>query len=96
MNLYEIDLAIEEAFTQAVDPETGEVNDEYMAQLDALEMERDRKVENIACFIKNLKADASEGRERRPSEASEGRRSESGEFNEVFILLPCRSKIQQP
>lgn len=58
MNLYEIADEIERAFGEAVDPETGEIHEEYMAQLDALEMERDRKVENIACYIKNLKADA--------------------------------------
>ena len=58
MNLYEIDNAIEQAFTQAIDPETGEINEEYMKRLDELEMQRDQKVENIACFIKNLRADA--------------------------------------
>lgn len=58
MNLYEIDNAIEQAFSQAVDQETGEINEEYMKQLDELEMQRDQKVENIACFIKNLRADA--------------------------------------
>lgn len=58
MNLFEIDLAIEQAFSDAVDPETGEINDEYMKRLDELEMQRDQKVENIACFIKNLRADA--------------------------------------
>ena len=58
MNLYEIDSAIEQAFSQAVDQETGEINEEYMKQLDELEMQRDQKIENIACFIKNLRADA--------------------------------------
>lgn len=58
MNLWEIAEEIERTFAQAVDPETGEINEEYMAQLDALEMDRDRKIENVACLIKNLKADA--------------------------------------
>lgn len=58
MNLWEIAEEIERTFAQAVDPETGEINEEYMAQLDALEMDRDRKIENVACFIKNLRADA--------------------------------------
>ena len=58
MDLYEIDYAIEQTFARAVDPETGEINEEYMKQLDELEMQRDQKVENIACFIKNLRADA--------------------------------------
>ena len=58
MNLWEIAEEIERTFAQAVDPETGEINEEYMAKLDALEMDRDRKIENVACFIKNLRADA--------------------------------------
>ena len=58
MNLYEIDKAIETAFSLAVDPETGEVNEEQMMLLEMLEMDRDKKIENIACLIKNLRADA--------------------------------------
>ena len=58
MNLYEINEAIEAAYLQAIDQETGEVNEEALAALDQLEMERDRKVEYIACLIKNLRAEA--------------------------------------
>lgn len=58
MNLFEIDEAIEKAFSLAIDPETGEVNGDGMTLLDSLYMERDKKIENIACLIKNLKADA--------------------------------------
>jgi len=47
MNLYEIDAAIEETF----DHETGEILD--TEALDALQMERDRKIENIGLYIKN-------------------------------------------
>ena len=52
MNLYEIDKAIAEL----ADPETGEIND--FEELDALLMERDKKIENVALWVKNLKADA--------------------------------------
>lgn len=58
INLYEISEAIETAFNLAVDPETGEVDDEKLYLLEMLEMDRDKKVENIACLIKNLRADA--------------------------------------
>lgn len=58
MNLYEINEAIDATFSLAVDPTTGEVNDEQLYLLDLLEIERDKKIENIACLIKNLKADA--------------------------------------
>lgn len=56
MTLYEIDKNIE-ALVNAVDPDTGEITVDNEA-LDARLMERDAKVENIACCIKNLTADA--------------------------------------
>ena len=58
MNLYQINEAIEATFSLAVDPATGEVDDEKLYLLEMLEMDRDKKVENIACLIKNLRADA--------------------------------------
>ena len=51
MTLYEIDAAIE----TCIDAETGEIIDEAM--LTALNMERDKKISNVACWIKNLKAE---------------------------------------
>ncbi len=59
MTLYEIDHAIAEAFEKAIDPETGEILDsEAWAELEALQMAHDQKVENIALFAKNLEAEA--------------------------------------
>lgn len=52
MTLYEID----QALLDTVDEETGEIID--FEKLEALEMERDRKISNIACWIKDLKAEA--------------------------------------
>ena len=52
MTIYEIDQAIMEC----VDLETGEIID--TEQLDKLQMERDTKLENVACWIKELKAEA--------------------------------------
>lgn len=52
MKLYEIEEAIMDVF----DPETGEILDED--KLARLEMERDKKIENIALYIKNLESDA--------------------------------------
>lgn len=52
MTLFEIDGKI----MDCVDPETGEIVNEEM--LDALNMERNAKVENICLWIKNLKAEA--------------------------------------
>lgn len=52
MNLYQIDNAI----LDCVDMETGEIFD--VEKFDALSIERDVKLENIALWIKNLKAEA--------------------------------------
>lgn len=52
MKLYEIDSAI----LDCVDMETGEVID--TERLDDLQMERDAKIENVALWIKDLKAEA--------------------------------------
>lgn len=52
MNLYEIDNAI----INCVDEETGEIVD--IEKLECLQMERDAKIENISCWIKNLKSDS--------------------------------------
>ena len=52
MTIYEIDQAI----MRCVDLETGEIID--TEQLDKLQMERDAKLENVACWIKDLKAEA--------------------------------------
>lgn len=52
MNLYEIEQEIMECF----DIETGEILDE--ARFEALEMEREKKIENTCLYIKNLRAEA--------------------------------------
>ena len=58
-NLFEIDAEIESCVKlesgDFVNVETGEIID--VAALDALKMERDRKVRNIACWVKNLDAE---------------------------------------
>lgn len=50
--LYEI----EQSIMDCVDMETGEIID--IEKLDALRLEKEEKIENIALWIKNLKADA--------------------------------------
>ena len=52
LKLYEIDQAI----LDCVDMETGEILDQE--KLDALQMERERKLEGVALWIKDLKAEA--------------------------------------
>lgn len=52
MTLYEIDAAI----LACVDQETGEIIDPEA--LDALQMEREKKLENVALWVKDLRAEA--------------------------------------
>ena len=52
MTLYEIN----EEIMNCIDEETGEIID--LERLEALEMERDMKISNVACWIKDLKAEA--------------------------------------
>ena len=51
MKLYEID----QALLDLTDPETGEIMD--IGAFQALQMERERKLEGIACWIKDLYAE---------------------------------------
>lgn len=57
-NLYEINRQIEEAWNAAIDPETGEISEDLYGRFEALQMERDEKIENIGLWIKNLRSDA--------------------------------------
>lgn len=52
MKLYEIDNAI----LECIDMETGEIID--IDKLNDLQLERDTKIEGVACWIKDLKAEA--------------------------------------
>ncbi len=61
MKLYEVNAAIEEIFEQMVDPETGEIlsdSESLMAQLDSLQMERQRILEYLAMLVLNTRAEA--------------------------------------
>lgn len=52
MNLYEI----EQSILDCIDLETGEIID--AEKLENMQMAKEQKVRNIACYIKNLQADA--------------------------------------
>ena len=71
MNLYEINAAI----TSCVDMETGEIIDE--AALNKLTMAKAEKVRNIACWIKNLVAEAKAYKEEKESFAARQKTAES-------------------
>lgn len=52
MNLYQID----EAILECIDTENGDILD--LEKLEALEIERDSKISNLACWVKELRSDA--------------------------------------
>lgn len=58
-SLYEINAQIEQAWSAAVDPETGEIiSDEAAQAVEQLTMAREDKIENLALYYKNLTAEA--------------------------------------
>ena len=57
MTLYDIDRQIESLYETAVDQETGEIKPEAIEALQALQMERDAKIENVALWHKNTASD---------------------------------------
>ena len=63
MTLYEINAQIQALYDNAVDPETGEINEDALKPLNDLNVSRDEKVEHTALYIKNLKSDAKQIRE---------------------------------
>ena len=78
MTLYEINQEIQAALEAAVDPDTGEIiDDEMLAAYDKLQMDRETKIENIGCFIKNLEADAKAIKEEAKNLTSRARAAEN-------------------
>lgn len=70
MTLYEIDKGI-----QALITEDGEIED--IERFDALAMERDKKIENVGCWVKNLDAEAAAMREEEKTLAERRHRLEN-------------------
>jgi hypothetical protein len=56
--LFEIADAIERLMAEVIDHETGEITDEGLEKLDALEMERDEKARQIAMYHLSILAEA--------------------------------------
>ena len=54
MNLYEIDAAI----LSCIDTETGEVTNENFDRISQLVMDKEKKIDNLACWYKTLNAEA--------------------------------------
>ena len=71
MTLYEIDNAI----LDCIDEETGEIVD--VKKLDALNMEREKKIEGVACWIKDLNAEAAALKAEKQAIAERQKRAEN-------------------
>lgn len=56
-SLFEINEQIEMLTNKLVDEETGEINEEVMAELEALEMDREDKIEGCGLMMKQLAAE---------------------------------------
>lgn len=60
MRLYDINKDIENTIEDMfinVDEKTGEVKQEYVDRLNELQVQKEEKLENIGCYIKNLDAE---------------------------------------
>lgn len=58
MKLWEISDQLEQLLQANTDEETGEINPVCYAQLEALEIAKDKKACDVACFIKHLEGEA--------------------------------------
>ena len=56
--LFDINAQIRDLWDHMIDAETGEVDSRAYELCDKLEIERSEKIENIGCWIKNLRSDA--------------------------------------
>lgn len=63
MTLFELNAEYERLANQAIDLDTGEINEEALAQLDAVEMDRDEKRDNWCFFIKQKRAEVEAAKE---------------------------------
>lgn len=57
MNLYEINEKIDELTNTMIDPDTGEILEDVLAEIDELQMDMDEKLENIGIVIKSVTAE---------------------------------------
>ena len=98
---------IEQAMLDCVDPETGEIIN-YEA-LEALQMEKDAKIEGVALWFKNLNAEivaleaeisAFEKRKRAAANKAEGLKNwlayalNGGKFKSTRCVITCRTSEQ--
>lgn len=57
MKLYEISAELERLERILIDPQTGELDEDVMAEIDSLEIKKEEKLEDIGILIKSLTAE---------------------------------------
>jgi hypothetical protein len=78
MTLYAINEQIQNILESCYDPDPGEIYDEeLMVQYDSLRLQKEEKAENVACFIKNLEAEATAIKEEAKKLASRAKVAEN-------------------
>lgn len=75
--LYEINQQVEQIIMDAVDPETGELLYDIDAELEKLHLNAETLLENQACFVKNLEAEAEALKAEEAKLAARRKRTES-------------------
>lgn len=87
-SLYDISTALEAKIY--IDEETGELDEEL---LNSLEMQFDDKAENIACYIKNLVADAEKLRaeEKTLCERRQAKEKKAAKLNSYLLAMMTRT-----
>lgn len=102
MKIFEIEAAIEraiESLLDSVNEETGEVDQQKADELEALKEEREKKLEGVGCYIKNLDAEidalkAEEDKLKKRRKTAENKRNRLCEFLKMHI--PADEKIKSP
>ena len=95
--LYEIQSDLEHILENGfiVDPETGEITDNTDAEkrLEELQIERDQKIEGIACYIKDLRGDIAKLKAEEMALAKRRKEKENKAESISRFLLRCMSNM---
>ena len=98
MKLYEIDQQIQSCMAEEVDQETGEIISIIIDpdRMEKLMMARNEKIENIACWVKNLKAEnaAIECEEKRLYSRRKANENRIKSLNEYLNFALCGQKYK--
>lgn len=86
MTLYDIDNQIAQILNESVDEETGELNEEALESIGALQMARTEKLDNIGIYLKSLDAEITALKEEK-SKLDERIKSKSNKIERIKNYL---------